>query len=301
VKSFDLKKLKERASTINQCLMALKKAWVTKLNFLSELISRFGLSGFYHWLKVQHQIESRIKAVNALLIVSKTDSFNLLQVEKVLNQFILPKVDMAQVEWYKLAHEYLVAFEKKLRQDSVFDLAELQSAQKELKFISQIQADEFHLHYKIDAIQQKVSKMYQALQKVIIDYKTIQLEKIQLHKLNAKIRVDGDSAEKTPLKLKSISEEAAKIKQQKTILMQEKEKLIAEKTRLKAKNIQQMKLSKQHEKQIAYSKLEFEKKFAALKVDQILKRLTLKLKSGNVAESEKQAISQFVDQIKIQL
>ena len=125
--------------------------WQKKFAYLSDCLSRSGMEGVSHWLKSHHQIDALEDAVNELNNVSKSEDFQLLQVETTLSCFLLPEEDLGQADWYKVAHQYLLEFETELKENNRFDIKKIQSALKELRFISQ--ADEFHQRYGIQSIQ----------------------------------------------------------------------------------------------------------------------------------------------------
>jgi len=298
-KSFDFDQLKTRSAE-------LSKSWKKKLGYLSESVSRDGLGGASHWLKSHHQIEAFEEAINELTVASESDEFALLQVETTLSSFVLPEEDRAQAEWYGAAHRLLLQFEKSLVEEHYFDAKLLQSILNELKFISQ--SNEFHHQYRLQSIQEKVTKMYQALQQSLADYKTIEKEKLAQKAEEDKLKLAQVENEKAQAEAKKKMMESVKIKEKRLAIIEEKKRLLAVKE-IAEKNIEQeqqqaeiqakqAEVNRQAKLQEAYVDLQLEEKVANWEISEFIDKFNKRLNNVSLDENQKQLLAAFSEAIR---
>lgn len=299
-KSFDFEKLKQQTHDFS-------KAWQKKLVYLSDSVSRSGKEGVSIWLKSHHQIEELTAAIEELVLASEEDDFSLLQVDTTLSSFVIPEEDRDQAEWYKTAHNYLKSFEKKLIESKEFDLKLLEAGLNELKFISQ--SDDFHRLYRIQPIQEKVTKVYQDLQQAIADYKALEKEKLSLQKENNTLESEKLQAKKAEAEAKKAMMENIKIKEKRIAIIEDKKRKIAEKELLEAQGIQRQKDAeieakkaehqRQEKLQEAYVDLQLEEKISQWGVEELINKVFAKLEDSEINAEQKNKIhelARYVDE-----
>ncbi|WP_444995891.1 hypothetical protein [Aliikangiella sp. IMCC44359] len=297
-KSVDLNALKERAKEF-------QKRWRVKLNHLSGAISRSGMEGAAYWFKSHHQLEELKSAIEDLLIASERDSFRLSQVETTLSSFVLPEEDQGQAEWYKTADNLLESFTVKLQEKQQFDKQLLNSALKELKFISE--ADEFHSLYQIESIQQKVTQVYQELQKALAEFKTIEQQKLKNAKEQEQLKLAQLETDKAQAEAKKAMLESVKIKEKRIAIMEEKKRKIAEKELLESEakiefqkselNAKQAEEERQSKLQDAYVDLQLEEKITNWTITDTLNILKEKLEKEDSDPNLQLKITQIIEDI----
>jgi len=295
-KSIDINDLKQRT-------VKFGKIWKKKLGDLSEAVSRDGMDGASHWLKSHHQTGDLNAAIDDLLLASENEDFQLLQIETTLSSFVLPDEDLGQAEWYKTAHNYLSEFETKLTEKKIFDIKLLQAAQKELKFITQ--SNEFHQRYRLQPIQEKVSKVYQSLQQSIIEYKSIEQEKNQVLQDESNIKLAQIESDKAQAEAKKSMIENIKVKEKRIAIIEEKKRMIAEKELVAAQQIQQneefelqakqAEVDRQTKLQESYLELQLEEKIAGWELDEFIKKMTIKLNHEELNSGQKVALNTSVE------
>lgn len=309
--AMDKEKIQQLVSQLKAQAIKTRISLTIKFRDLKELWERFGFEGATHWLKSQHQVEERLKAIEKLVESSDSPNFTMLQVEKTLNSFLLPKEDSAQAEWYRVAHKYLAEFETALINKSKFDLIKLQAAQKEMRFITQTQSDKFHVYYRIEKIQQKVNEMYQTLQQAIIDYKTLERDKLKTQQELEATAASRSENEMASAEARKAELELEKIKEKRMAIMEEKKRQLAERARIEAENLQQKlaieknqledKSKRESELQNAYQELQFDEQFSNMPVDEIIKKLSKKLNSTQLSAEQRAVLSRFVNALHSQL
>ena len=278
------------------------KTWKKKLGALSEAVSRDGVGGASHWLKSHHQTDDLNAAIDDLLVAFEDDDFQLLQVETTLSSFVIPEDDLGQAEWYKTAHNYLIEFENKLKKSNQFDIKLLQAAQNELKYISQ--SNDFHRRYRLEPIQNKVTKMYKSLQQSIIDYKTIEQQKNQsLHdESNQKLaQIESDKAQAIA---KKAMIDNIKMKEKRIAIMEEKKRLIAEKELVAAQEIQQREafelqskqaeMERQAKLQESYLELQLEEKISNWQIEDYISKMKSKINDETLTPEQQENILEFI-------
>jgi len=295
-KSVDINDLKQNTAKF-------VKTWKKKLGDLSDAVSRDGVDGASHWLKSHHQAEDLNAAIDDLLLASTKDEFQLLQVETTLSSFLIPEEDLGQAEWYKTAHNYLVSFEEKLKEKNQFDIKLLQSAHKELKFISQ--SSDFHNRYRLEPIQEKVTKMYQSLQQSIIDFKTITQQKNQSLQDESNQKLAQIESDKAQAIAKKAMIDNIKIKEKRIAILEEKKRLIAEKEAAEAQSIQQQQefelqskqaeIERQAKLQDSYLDLQLEEKISSWEIEEFISKMTSRIKQADLTPEQQENISEFVD------
>jgi hypothetical protein len=280
--------------------------WKRKLSDLLDATSRDGLNGASHWFKSHHQTEDLSAALEDLLVASEQDDFQLLQVETTLASFVIPEDDLGQAEWYKTAHNYLIAFEEKLVKKNVFDIKLLQAAQSELKYISQ--SNEFHQRYRLKSIQEKVTQMYQTLQQSLIDYKTIEQQKNQTLQDESNQKLTQIEAEKAQAVAKKAMIDNIKMKEKRIAIMEEKKRLQAEKELVSAQEVQQREefelqskqaeLERQAKLQESYLDLQLEEKISNWNIEDYISKMRSKISHEELTPTQQESIAEFIDFLK---
>lgn len=298
-KSFDLDKIKKKTQEFG-------KTWQKKLNYLSESVSRSGVEGASLWLKSHHQIDELKDAVKDLLEASEEEGFQLLQVETTLKSFVLPEEDLGQAEWYRTASNLLEQFEKKLKEENIFDKKLLNSALNELKFISQ--ANDFHHRYQIQPIQHKVNKVYQNLQKALTDYKANEKEKLKHQAEQDKLKAKALETEKAQAEAKKAMMENVKIKEKRLAIIEEKKRRVAEKEMLEAEQkhelektelmAKQAETERQAKLQDAYVDLQLEERIKGWSIPETLEILNQKLADSNLDNELQATLTEVIEQLQ---
>jgi|GEM_PF-5001102 len=294
-KSFDLEQIKKKTAD-------LSKSWQKKLGYLSEQVSRSGMEGASHWLKSHHQIDELNAAIDELLEASNSESFKLIQVDTTLNSFVIPEEDQGQADWYRAASNLIDGFEKSLIEDQEFDAKKLTALLNELKFISE--ADDFHHRYKIQSIQQKVTKVYQTLLQALTEYKTLQREKLDAQKEQDKLKAAQIEADKAAAEAKKAMMETVKIKEKRLAIIEEKKRKLAEKELLESQNrheieqsemlAKQAEIERQSKLQDAYIDLQLEEKINNWQAIEIAELLQKKADSSALSDEIQSKISAVI-------
>jgi hypothetical protein len=277
-----------------------------KLTQVYAAYNESGMEGVKHWAKTQHQIDDFKAALDELIIDSESDDFLLLQVDTTFSSFIVSEEDKGQAEWYKAAHQYITLFEDKLNQENHFDIKTLKLAVKELNFISQ--ANHFHQKYGLEAIQKKVTKMYQSLQQSIKEFQANEKERLAHASEQEKTKAAELAAEKAKADAKTAMLESVKVKEKRLAISEEKKKRLAEKELLIEQDKQreleverQAKLAEQERQaklQDSYLELQVEEKLSHLSLSELIQKMTDKLDNEILNEEQTQRLIVFIDYLK---
>lgn len=300
-KTFDLDKIKEQS-------VEFSKNWQKKLSYLSESVSRSGMEGAGHWLKSHHQIDELKEAISDLIESSNAKDFKLIQVDTTLSSFVIPKEDLDQAEWYRTADALLESFYKTLKEKQNVDLKLLKSLLNELKFISQ--ADEFHQRYQIQSIQEKVTKVYQDLLKVLDEFKAIERKRLSTKKEDDALKEKELETEKAQALAKAKAMEAVKMKEKRLAIIEEKKRKLAEKELLianKSKEAEMIELNakkaeteRQSKLQDAYVDLQIEDRINQWSVLDIIEILQKKASEESMDDEIKFKITELKSDINHQ-
>jgi hypothetical protein len=249
-----------------------------KFAYLIECVNRFGISGFSWWLKTHQQKDEFEIALGDLRVELDKDDANLLAMERVFSDFIVPEDDLGHVFWYTDAHNKLLKFEKELEDNKQFSIKLLQQAMNELKFIGQ--SDEFHQRYQLEAIQQRVKDMYQDLQQKIVEQQSIERERVEADKQKHSVELARIEAEKAADVAKAKMMESVKIKEKRLAIIEEKKRAIAEKEASEIKLQEQNELAeikakeaereRQAKLQDSYRELELKEKIKEMPLEEII-------------------------------
>lgn len=282
-KSLDFEKLKGQISVF----LGLVKR---KFAYLLDCINRFGISGIPWWFRTYSQIDEFEIALQDLRVDLAAENANLLLVEKIFADFLIPEDDLGHVYWYTDAHNKIENFNKKLTDKKQFDIKMLQLAMKELQFIGQ--SDEFHQTYQLENIQQKVKDMYQELQQKIIEQQSIEREATKADKQKNTADLARADADKAAAVAKEKMMEAVKIKEKRLAIIEEKKRQIAEKEaveiKIKEENEQaeiqakKAEVERQEKLQDSYRELEIKEKIKELPLEELIEMVNKQIENKKI-------------------
>lgn len=270
-KSIDFEKIKQQ---ISMFLDVLRQ----KFAYLMDCINRFGFSGVAWWFKThQQQDEFKIALMDLRTELAKKE-VNLLLVEKIFSDFIIPEEDLGHVYWYTDAYNKLAAFEKMLTEKSQFDIKQLQLAMNELKYIGQ--SNEFHQTYQLEDIQQRIKDMYQELQQKIVEQQSLERQKIEIDKQQHVANLAQSDADKVAAVAKVKMMEAVKIKEKRLAIIEDKKRQQLEKETVELKireqneqaeiKAKESEIERQSKLQESYRELEIKEKIKELPLEELI-------------------------------
>lgn len=268
---FNIEKLKHQATIAYQDIRR-------RLAYLTDCINRFGFSGIAWWAKTQNQKDKFDAAITLFKAEFEQGKVNLLGMEQLFGQYIVPEEDLGHVFWYTDAHNKLKKFEEDFDKSGEFSIKLLKLAMNELKFISQ--SNEFHQIYGLEAIQQEVKNMYDELQQKIVEQQSIEREKTLVEKQNAVNELARLEAEKAASEAKAKMMESVKIKEKRLAIIEEKKRQLVEKESAELKMQEQRELAeinakeaeqqRQAKLQESYRELEIKEKMKELPLEEIV-------------------------------
>ncbi|MDQ7048861.1 MAG: hypothetical protein Q9M92_04670 [Enterobacterales bacterium] len=257
--------------------------------YLSHCVKRFGFSGIGWWYKTYKQQDNLNKAILELRS-ELVDQNTFVIIEQTFSQFLLPKEDQGHVEWYVAAHNKLKALQQSINDEGSIDIEQLRDVISELKYISG--ADEFHEIYRLQAIQQKVSLMYQQLQQVLADQQLIEKQKIELEKQKQKSELARAEADKVEAEAKVKMMDSVKIKEKRLAIIEDKKCKQAEREISEYKLKEQKELAeiaakeaesrRQQELQKSYHELELKESANELPLEKLVEVVKRKIENKKI-------------------
>ncbi len=280
---FDFEEIKQKAAVLLQ-------DGKRKFAYLVECVNRFGPSGFNWWLKTHRQKDEFEVALQDLREELKKDDVELLAVEHVFSDFIVPEEDLGHVYWYTDAHNKLKKFEKELLEKNNFSIKLLQQAMNELKFIGE--SDEFHQTYQLEAIQQRVKDMYHELQQKIVEQQSLERERVEADKQKNTVELARIEAEKAAAVAKAKMMESVKVKEKRLAIIEEKKRAIAEKEASEIKLKEQNELAeikakeaereRQAKLQESYRELEIKEKIKEMPLEEMIEMVNTQIANKKI-------------------
>ena len=259
---------------IKQKLLLFWAEALRKFAYLLVCINRFGLSGLSWWFKSQAQQDEFEVALSQLRIDLAADDVDLRCIDKTFTDFIVPEEDLGHVYWYSDAYKKLEAFESKLARNKVVDIKLLQQAMNELKYIGQ--SDDFHQHYHLEDIQDRVNVMYQELQAKIVEQQSIERAKIENDKQNKVVALAEAEVAKAEAIAKAKMMESVKMKEKRLAIIEQKKKQLAEKDTAEIRRKEQNELAEIQAKQAETERqAALQKSYADLEIKEKMKELPL--------------------------
>ncbi|MCF6192972.1 MAG: hypothetical protein L3J46_01410 [Kangiellaceae bacterium] len=248
------------------------------------------MSGFQWWFKTQAQHDEFELALSQLRTDLAAAEVNLLSVERVFADYIVPEEDLGHVYWYSDAHKKLEAFESNLTKNKVVDIKLLQQAMNELKHIGQ--SNDFHQHYQLEDIQNRVNVMYQELQAKIVEQQSIERAKLENDKEKQIVALAEAEADKAAAVTKSKMMDNIKIKEKRLAIIEQKKMQLAEKDTAEIRRKEQNELAEIQAKQAeterqtalqqSYANLEIKEKAKELPLEELIEVVNQKIEDKKI-------------------
>lgn len=224
-------------------LKAFIRTWRGHLQYLQQLFREDRNTAWPFWRATYLQRDELEIAINSLHERSLSDSFEWLEIPRVLSNFVLRPDDQGQADWYAEAHRQYHALLKKLELEGArFKPAMLDPLINELRYIST--ADAFHQKYRLTELQTRMKAMYEALLQRIDEFNAMHKSEIQAKQAEAEL-------EKIRAQETLVNAENEKLAQQNRLVQEQRLKVVEEKKRLEAKRAadeaEQQRIDKQRE------------------------------------------------------
>lgn len=218
-------------SLINKVKLQLSRLWLVflqKSHHLLQELSDDPKGGFFWWLKTHQQKLALDAALEELRQDMRKPDFQLDRVTQVLLKFKLKQDDAGQAQWYQDAHDQLLKCQQQLEVASILTPDIVKPALTELRFISE--ADKFHQHFQLQALQRRVRDMYEAITErldiLLQDNKNRKLEhktELDVREQEAKAQQAAELAHQHEYQLKKEQAELNKIEAERALLDQQRD------------------------------------------------------------------------------